>query len=203
MVRVCMYVCVCVRACVHVCVCARTCMICVCVRAHDVCVHTWCVCVCVCTVFSWGSKNCCVFFGTLKWLFSVIWALMDGCVFVNKSPTMKAKLRKAVHIDVSSKCIIVRLSAFFVFFFRMPKGSPLICWTSLAPKHRYQELFLFWDFSPFPLAVSLVHHCALCVSAKVYLLGNLELLSFAHLIILLHTWTISRPEDPHIEWLLK
>ena len=106
--------------------------------------------------------------------------IMDGCVFVNKSPTMKAKVRKAAQIVVSSKCIIVCLSAFFVFFFRMPKGSPLICWTSLAPKHRYQGPFLFWDFSPFSPAFSLVHHCALCVGAQVYLLGNLEFLYFAH-----------------------
>lgn len=149
-----------------------------------------------CTVFSWGSESDCVFLGALKRLCVFChlillsmygFEIMDGCVFVNKSPTMKAIIRKAAHIVVSSKCIIGCLSAFFVFFFRMPKGSPLICWTSLAPKHRYQELFLFWDFSPFPLAVSLVHHCALCVSAKVYLLGNLEFLYFAHFFSFLHT----------------
>ena len=109
--------------------------------------------------------------------------IMDGCVFVNKSPTMKAKVRKAAHIVISSKCIIVCLSAFFVFFFRMPKGSPLICWTSLAPKRRYKGPFILGDFSP---AFSLVHHCALSVSAQVYLLGNLEFLYFAHLKFFAH-----------------
>ena len=210
-------VCVCVRACV--CARAHAWSVCVCMHMMCVCVRTWCVWVCVCVCVCVNAWVHCVFLGEWKWL-CLLGALkrlcvfchlillsmygfeiMDGCVFVNKSPTMKAIIRKAAHIVVSSKCIIGCLSAFFVFFFRMPKGSPLICWTSLAPKHRYQELFLFRDFSPFPLAVSLVHHCALCVSAKVYLLGNLEFLYFP--LFFLHTWIISRPGDPHIEWVLK